>query len=331
MRRVVSDRGCPMGRGLGGLAANAAPRMLPVLAFLAVTAGAPVVSAVHAQISSAPLEIHHIHGVALDRRDPEVLSIATHTGLVRLRANGVPEWVGPRFDLMGFTAHPAVADLVYASGHPDLATYAEQKVGILGLLVSRDGGHTWRSMALRGAADFHALAYRPRRGGELFGWSVAERPGLYRIALETGTAVAVSAAGLADVLSLAASPDPAGALLAGTKAGLFVSRDDGVTWTRLDAVPTAPVTGVASHVTDGRLVYAYLAQAGRGLLRSRDGGSSWESTGLALPTGSVAVALAVGPGTEVAVVTSGSDVFRSGDGGRTWQMILERGRVVSGR
>jgi hypothetical protein len=29
-----------------------------------------------------------------------------------------------------------------------LATYREQKVGNLGLLVRRDGGRTWRSVAL---------------------------------------------------------------------------------------------------------------------------------------------------------------------------------------
>jgi hypothetical protein len=231
---------------------------------------------------------------------------------------------------MGFTAHPREGDVVFASGHPDLATYREQKVGNLGLLVSRDGGRTWQSVALRGNADFHALAYSPRNGGELFGWSVTERPGLYRISATSWAVEPVPADGLADVLSLAAGPDPAGPLLAGTKAGLFASRDRGATWTRVAGMPAASVPAVAYHAADGRLVYAAVAQAGRALLRSRDAGGRWEPTGLATLPGSAAVALAVGPGDHVVVATSKADIFRSRDGGRTWRAALEQGRPVPG-
>lgn len=188
------------------------------------------------QLPPLPQEIHHIHGLAVDRRDPEVLHIATHTGLVRLRPGVEPEWIGS-FDLMGFTAHPQNPNLVYASGHPDLATYRAQKVGNLGLLASHDGGRTWRSVALKGDADFHALAYSPRDGGQLYGWSVAGQPGLHRISAVSWTAAPVAARGLGDVLSLAASPDPAGPLLAGTKAGLMTSRDGGADGFRCSPYP----------------------------------------------------------------------------------------------
>ena len=71
-----------------------------------------------AQLPPAPREIHHIHGLALPRRDPEVLLIATHTGLVRIPPQSPPEWVGAPMDLMGFMAHPQEPEVVYASGHP---------------------------------------------------------------------------------------------------------------------------------------------------------------------------------------------------------------------
>lgn len=278
------------------------------------------------QLPPFPREIQHIHGLALDRRDLEVLYIATHTGLVRLGASAEPEWIGS-FDLMGFTAHPQDPNLVYASGHPDLATYREQKIGNLGLLVSRDGGRTWRSVALKGDADFHALAYSPRDGGQLYGWSVAGQPGLHRISAVSWTGAPVPARGLADVLSLAASPDPAGPLLAGTKAGLMMSRDGGAGWIPVPSVPPdAAVTAVGYHATDGRLAYAYVARGDRGLMRSRDGGATWGATSFAARTDAIVVALAVGPESHVVVATSGSDVLRSRDGGRTWQAILERGR-----
>ena len=287
-----------------------------------------VVSA-FAQLPPAPVEVHHIHGLALDRRDPEVLYVATHTGLVRLRPNATPEWAGSFFDLMGFTPHPTEAGLVFASGHPDLATYREQKIGNLGLLVSRDGGRTWRSVALQGDADFHALAYHPGNGGELYGWSVAERPGLYRIATTSWVVEPVRAVGLADVLTLAASPDPGGPLLAGTKTGLFVSRSRGATWVRVETISVTPVTALAYHATDGRIVYLYLAAPGPGLLRSRDGGRAWEAVNAAIPAGSGAVALAVGPGDHVLVATSKADILRSRDGGRTWKAVLDQGRPAS--
>jgi hypothetical protein len=307
------------------------PSILWAVALLALTAaGSSVPVSVGAQVPALPLEIHHIHGLALDRRDPEVLYVATHTGLVRLRPNGGPEWVGALFDLMGFTVPPGGSDVIYASGHPDLPTYHEQKVGNLGLLVSRDGGRTWRSVAMRGNADFHALAYSPGHGGELYGWNVAERPGLYRIATAGWVAEAVPAIGLADVLSLAASPHPDGPLLAATKVGLFGSRDRGATWTRVGGIPAAPVLAVSYHAADGRLVYASMAQPGHGFLRSRDAGGTWEATGLVTPSGRVTVALAVGPGDHVVVATSKADIFRSRDGGRSWKAVLEQGRPVTG-
>jgi hypothetical protein len=287
---------------------------------------------VEAQRQTASPEVHHIHGLAVDRRDPDVLYIATHTGLVRVRPNGAPEWVGShRFDLMGFTAHPREVDVVYASGHPDLVTYRQQGIGNLGLLVSRDGGRTWQTIAFEGEADFHALAYSPRNGGTLYGWSVAGQKGLYRISATSWTGERLAAPGLGNVLSLAASPDADGPLLAGTKAGLMVSRDGGATWSPVAGMPAdAPVTAVAYHPGDSRQVYAYVARPDRGLVRSRDGGATWERPGFAADARTFVVAIAVGPGENVALATADSAVLRSRDAGRTWQAVLEHGRPATG-
>jgi photosystem II stability/assembly factor-like uncharacterized protein len=298
---------------------------------LAALAGLAAAEAV-APRRGAASEIHHIHGLAFDRRDPATLYVATHTGLVRLRDAATPEWVGEhRFDLMGFTAHPSEPGLVYASGHPDVQTYARDRVGNLGLLVSRDGGRTWQSVALRGQADFHALALSPREGGVLYGWNVAGAPGLFKVATTTWAAERLPARGLADVLALAASPDPAGALLAGTLTGLFASRDGGQAWTALKALGTAPVTAAAFHARDARVVAAYVHRAAAGLMLSRDGGTTWEPAGYHGGADSPAAALAVGPGEHVAVATTAADVVRSGDGGRTWRTVVERGRPVGAR
>ena len=288
-----------------------------------ILAGAPA----RAQV---PGEVHHIHGLAVDRQDPEIVLVATHTGLVRLRPKAAPEWIGEhRFDLMGFTAHPTEPSRVYASGHPDMQTYAREKVGNLGLLVSSDGGRTWESVALKGRADFHALTFSPRDGGQLLGWSVAGQPGLYRISTRTWETERLPAQGLSKVWALSASPDAVGPLLAGTNAGLRASRDGGSTWGPVDGIPAGvPVTAVNYHASDPRRVYAYVHQPGGGLMRSLDGGATWTSTGLYTGAETPAVALSVGPGEHVVVATTGADISRSRDGGRTWEKILERGRGV---
>lgn len=284
-----------------------------------------------AQDSGEPVQIHHIHGLAIDRRDASVVYIATHTGLVRLKAGTAPAWVGTqRFDFMGFTAHPSEAGVVFASGHPDVPTYRRDQVGNLGLLVSRDGGQTWQSVALRGQADFHAMTYSPRDGGQLFGWSVAGEPGLYRVSTATWKVERLAARGVDKVIALAASTDPRGPLLAGTASGLRVSRDGGATWTAVAALPAgAPVTAVVYHPTDARRVYAYVHKAGGGLHRSRDGGATWEATGLMTGADTPVIALAAGRGDEVAIATTAADVARSKDAGSTWLALVERGRPVA--
>jgi protein-disulfide isomerase len=294
--------------------------------------GSPRSAVAELPTPGTPPAVHHIHGLALDQTNPEVLYIATHTGLVRVRPNAVAEWVGShRFDLMGFTTHPREANVVYASGHPDAPTYRREGIGNLGLLLSRDGGQTWQTVALKGEADFHSLTYSPRDGGHLYGWSVAGQVGLHRISAATWVSERLPAQGLSDVLSLAASPDPSGPLLAGTRAGMMLSRDAGVTWVRVTAIPAnVPVTAVAYHAKDPRLVYAYASRSDLGLMRSRDGGATWEPTGFVADAGTPVIAAAVGPGEHAVIATTRSDVLRSGDGARTWRRILEQGRWASG-
>jgi len=287
-----------------------------------------LLTATLASAQPEPVEVHHIHGLSFDRRDPGSLLVATHTGLVRIRHGANPEWVGAgRFDLMGFTASPADPGTLYASGHPDLVTYRREGHGNLGLLVSRDGGRTWEGVALKGQADFHALTYSPDGGGELFGWSVAGQTGLYRISTKRWAAERLSAQGLKDVLALAASHDPPGRVLAGTQTGLLLSQDRGMTWRPLAGIPRdASVTAVAFSPAEKRRVYVYVARAGYGLMRSVDAGATWRPTELAAKPNEPVIAIALGPDGKVAVATTAASVAVSDDGGRSWRPVLDRGR-----
>jgi len=276
-----------------------------------------------------PVEVHHIHGLAFDGREPGVLLVATHTGLVRTRPGASPEWVGAnRFDLMGFTASPIDPGMLYASGHPDLVTYRGEGHGNLGLLLSRDGGRTWEGVALKGRTDFHALAYSPDGGGELFGWSVAGQTGLHRISTKTWAVERLPAQGLRDVLALAASHDLPSRVLAGTQAGLLLSEDRGMTWRPAAGVPRdAPVTAVAYSLAERRRVYVYVARAGYGLMRSDDAGATWRPTELAHRPSEPVIAIATGPGSKVVVATTAASVSVSDDGGKSWRPVLDKGRV----
>lgn len=254
--------------------------------------------------------------------------MATHTGLVRVRLGANPEWVGTgRFDLMGFTASPTDPGVLYASGHPDLVTYRREGHGNLGLLLSRDGGRTWEGVALKGHADFHALAYSPDRGGELFGWSVAGQTGLHRISTKRWAAEWLPAQGLGDVLALAASHDMPSRLLAGTVGGLLLSQDRGMTWRPVASIPRdAPVTAVAYSPGAKRRVYVYVARPGYGLMQSDDAAATWRPTELAVKPNEPVIAIALGPDGKVAVATTGASISVSDDGGRGWRPVLDRGR-----
>ena len=300
-----------------------------LVSFLAI----PLLTASVAIAQPEPVEIHHIHGLAFDPRDPTALLVATHTGLVRIRPSASPEWVGGiRFDLMGFTVPPAELGTLYASGHPDLATYRREGHGNLGLLVSRDGGRTWEGVTLKGQADFHALTYSPDGGGELFGWSVAGQTGLFRISTRTWAAERLLAQGLTDVLALAASHDLPSRLLAGTPGGLLLSQDRGVTWRPVSGFPhDVPVTAVAYSPIEKRRVYAYVARAGYGLMRSDDAGVTWRPMELPAAPKEPVIAIAPGPGNKVAVATTAASVSVSDDGGRSWRLVLDKGHVTTAR
>lgn len=93
----------------------------------------------------------HVHGLGVV--DDEVL-IATHTGMWaaepgqrQARRRGES-----RQDVMGFTA--LSRERLLGSGHPDLRQGGPPHVG---LIESGDLGATWRTVALRGEVDFHAL------------------------------------------------------------------------------------------------------------------------------------------------------------------------------
>lgn len=244
--------------------------------------------------SRLPAEAH-VHGIGVNPADGRIY-LGTHGGLFRLDAEArkVAAVGDVRDDFMAFTV--LGPDWFIASGHPS----SPGRTSNLGLIESRDGGRTWREIALAGQADFHAL-----RAGEagLFGY-------------HSGGLLVTSSDGGKTWRSLAETEASdfvldGGALVVATPRGLSRTQDGGRTWTSLSgpriAFLSGPIEGTLWGLT-----------ADGAAFRSSDGGIEWERRGSV--TARPAAFLAHDDALYVATVEG--EVLRSSDGGASWQRLL---------
>lgn len=122
---------------------------------------------------------------------------------------------------------------------------------------------------------------------------------------------------IVQVRALAVRPGPSTVLYAGTTRGLFVSPDDGSTWTKAsgDSVYSVTVLGRRPGI-----VYIGTETA---LLMSADEGRTWTKTGI---SGTTVTCLASERAKDVTYAgTSDGRVLVTRDQGRTWKQILTNG------
>jgi photosystem II stability/assembly factor-like uncharacterized protein len=194
----------------------------------------------------------HIHGLAVDRRDPTFLLIATHHGLFRTGPDGQAERISAVQDFMGFNPHPRDPDTLFASGHPP-------EGGNLGFIASMDGGRSWTQISpgLNGPVDFHQMTVSPADPRTVYG-----AYGGIQVSHDGGKTWEMSGPAPARLIDLAASARSPDTLYAATEGGLLVSTDAGKSWKPV--LEGAPVSLV--EVTRQGIVYVFVL--GRGLLRS---------------------------------------------------------------
>ena len=121
--------------------------------------------------------------------------------------------------------------------------------------------------------------------------------------------------------------------------GVWKTTDAGQTWTPLtDNQPSLEIGALVLDPSNPDIVYAGTAfsdadfdNMGAGILKSSDGGNTWTQLPGPLPIGpgleAVIRSLAVSPSDgnillAVALSPSGTAVYRSGDGGNTWNQVL---------
>jgi hypothetical protein len=118
--------------------------------------------------------------------------------------------------------------------------------------------------------------------------------------------------------------------LASAGGGLWGSIDQGATWRPLtDDQPTLSMGALAAAPNSPNIVYAGTGEGnnwspmGMGLLRSSDGGSSWQHVPSATLTGRAIFDLAIDPGNPLHVlVATTTGLFESKDGGATCTLRL---------
>ena len=255
-------------------------------------------------ITVAELPRHtHIHGLAVDGKDPSKLLIATHHGLFRAGLDGKAERISEVQDFMGFNPHPSDPTTLYASGHP-------AKGGNLGFIASTDQGKTWKQVSpgVNGPVDFHQMTVSPADPKTIYG-----SYGGLQISRDAGATWRLVGPTPEKLIDLAASARSADTLYAATEAGLLVSADAGATWKPL--LEGSPVTLV--EVTPDGTLYAFVT--GRGFVRSAEGSPEFETLTNDIG-GGFFLHLAIDPTNpdRLFAATGRGRVLASSDKGRTW-------------
>lgn len=277
------------------------PARWPLVAGLATAVVALTVVVVIALSQRGPdtpgstVDFGHVHGLAVDR-GTGALYAATHVGLFRIDGEHAAVRLSQQaLDLMGFTTVGPGRFL--ASGHPDQRGAGPAN---LGLIESTDGGATWRSMSLSGAADFHGLQ---AAHGMVYGYNSTD--GAFMVSTDRRSWERRSTV---PIVAFVVSPTDPQTVLASGPGGLQRSVDGGRTWSPMAGAP-APAMLAWPQATQ-------VWGAGRDgtVWSSTDAGGTWQRRGQ-LPA--QPHALTVHESTVVAAVT-GDVIVASTDGGATW-------------
>ena len=239
------------------------------------------------------------HSLLVAPSDSRRLLLGTHQGLFG-SSNGGKTW-----RKAGLSGHDAMnlarpsGKTLWVAGHNVLAK-------------SVDGGVTWTDVRPDGlpSLDIHGFAIDPAHRGELYAAVAGE--GLYRSRNNGRSFSLISQEVGGAVFALAVLPD--GRLFAGDfKQGLVVSNDDGRTW-RLAL--REQLLGLAVNPRHSKRLLA----TGRSIFLSENGGSSWRRV-FSTAEGFGPVAWSASRPSLAYVVGLDRTLYRSNDGGRSWQAV----------
>lgn len=299
-------------------------RLIWVAVLFWVYAAEPVSSsnkAVLTPVTSISYQFHnHIHGLGYDSKNQR-LFVATHYGIFVWKDGKLFQLGETRDDFMGFSLHPSNPNTIYTSGHP-------KSGGNMGVTKSEDGGVTFKQIfrGLHGeTVDFHSMTISPANPKLLYGWFQEK---LYRTKDGGKLWEFASGRGLPQegfcfgAPCLGPDSRKENTIYAGTPNGLFVSHDLGENWTLLNS-QLGPVAGVGVDLSNPQQLFAFTQNLG--LASSLDAGKSWRSRtrGLQLSPKEFIFAFAFDRKNFKHIFAATPErVFRSTDGGESWERIL---------
>ncbi|HVT19705.1 MAG TPA: hypothetical protein VHQ90_26415 [Thermoanaerobaculia bacterium] len=281
-----------------------------------------------------------VTALAQARSSPEVLWAGTYAAGVFRSTDGGAGWTAatghgfPAASVAELAIDPRDARTVFA------ATALDGQYSPESLMRSSDGGATWSAVAPPWGL-VSALAFDPRRRGVLYAaTSYAETSGLYRTADAAGswelvgfsghtvTSVAIDHRSSAVVYVTASSDAGFGA----AADSVWKSTDRGQTWSR-HTFPSSDLYGLTFDVARPGTLYC-IASGPRvsRVLRSRDGGSSWEDLPLNEEVKDYYLASLESSPSGVLFAATPQGLIRSSDGGATFEAMscgLARAGAVS--
>ncbi|GMV07441.1 MAG: hypothetical protein AMXMBFR53_37160 [Gemmatimonadota bacterium] len=286
--------------------------------------------------------------------DPNVIWVGAATGGVWKSTNGgttfEPVFDGERVNGVGAIAiDPNAPDVVWVGtgeGNP------RNSAGVgAGLYRTQDGGRSWRLMGLERSERIHRIVVHPRDSNVVWvgvmgpAWSDGTERGVYKTTDGGATWRRVlwvdERTGVSDLVIDPSNPmklfagmwsfrrEPWFLTSGGPGSGLFVSHDGGESWTRYgegDGMPAGELgrIGLAVAPSDPSTVYALVEARRSALLRSRDGGASWETVNDAPGVANrpfYYTDIFVDPENELRVYNLNSRVMISEDGGRSFEAM----------
>ena len=188
--------------------------------------------------------------------------------------------------------------------------YALDENAVPAILRTRDGGHNWERMVHLAFNSPHGMHMWDDQRGIVVGASggiFRTTDGFQNTTGSSGTST------YGNLRSVCFANDTLG--LIGTDAGrIYRCTDGGVSWTLITSGvgSSYSIVGLSMPSVDT----AYASAYGVGVIRSTDGGLTWQPTAAAAPTGSRA--LHFSDALTGVVVGNGGNIHRTNDGGATW-------------
>lgn len=287
-------------------------------AAIAIVVGVVGVALFATQDSRSSVPFPDIHGISFTG-DGEQLRVATHTGLVSYQGG---DWSKPDLPVNDYMGYSGTEAGFFSSGHPGAGS---SLVNPIGLVRSNDHGKNVSTISFLGETDFHVM------GASYYGDTVYVLNPVQNSLLSAGLHYSLdggetweqsAANGLTSApIQIAVHPSEPGLVVAGTRAGVFLSEDFGATFTPVST--ESPVTAVAFDPDGDRLLFGYGRVAVYDLETGEVTGFSQHPT---VETDQAILYIAVNPVTDaLAFATSNRDIFYSSSNGQSWQQIGEDG------